>query len=95
MDIHRFPKRFGKYVLLDLLNSGGMAEVFLAKITGVESFQRLIAIKCIRPELAQNEQFANAVAPGQLGARKGGDLPELWVAQLVLFEIDLGVVLGP
>lgn len=53
-----FPQRFGKYVLLDRIAAGGMAEVFLAKVRGIERFKRLIAIKCMRPELAVDQQFA-------------------------------------
>jgi hypothetical protein len=53
----RFPSRFGKYILLDRLNSGGMAEVYRAKVTGVERFERLVAIKCMLPALAEDRQF--------------------------------------
>ena len=53
-----FPIRFGKYILLDRLASGGMAEVFRAKVTGAEDFQRLVAIKCMLPTLARDPQFA-------------------------------------
>ena len=49
-----FPVRFGKYILLDRLASGGMAEVFRAKVTGAEDFQRLVAIKCMLPTLARD-----------------------------------------
>src|SRR5262245_2546306 len=53
----KFPALFGKYILLDRINSGGMAEVFRAKVTGVEEFQRIIAIKCMLPALIKDEQF--------------------------------------
>lgn len=53
----QFPSRFGKYILLDKLASGGMAEVYRAKVTGVESFQRLCAIKCMLPTLVEDPQF--------------------------------------
>ncbi len=53
----RFPTRYGKYILLDRINSGGMAEVYRAKVTGVEQFQRLVAIKCMLPTLLKDEQF--------------------------------------
>lgn len=55
--VSRFPTRFGKYILLDRINSGGMAEVYCAKVTGVEEFQRLVAIKCMLPALMKDEQF--------------------------------------
>ncbi len=57
MSYTQFPARFGKYILLDRINSGGMAEVFRAKVTGAESFQRLVAIKCMLPQLNEDQQF--------------------------------------
>ncbi|GAB4299165.1 MAG: hypothetical protein Kow0090_14630 [Myxococcota bacterium] len=51
------PIPFGKYYLLDRVNVGGMAEVFRAKIYGVEDFERLIAIKRILPNIAEDEEF--------------------------------------
>ncbi len=53
----RFPRRFGRYILLDRINSGGMAEVFRAKVMGLERFERLVAIKCMLPALAEDAQF--------------------------------------
>ena len=57
MVVSQFPARFGKYILLDRLNAGGMAEVFRAKMTGAEKFERLVAIKCMLPALLEDEQF--------------------------------------
>lgn len=59
MSITRFPTRFGKYILLDRINSGGMAEVYRAKVTGAEEFQRLIAIKRMLPQLVEDAEFTN------------------------------------
>lgn len=53
------PIVFGKYLLLDRINVGGMAEVFKAKTFGVEGFQRLIAIKRILPNMAEDDEFIN------------------------------------
>ncbi|MCC7385399.1 MAG: serine/threonine protein kinase [Deltaproteobacteria bacterium] len=50
-------QRFGKYILLDRINIGGMAEVFRGKQTGVEGFQKLVAIKRILPAIAEDEDF--------------------------------------
>ena len=41
-------KQFGKYQLLDKIAVGGMAELFRAKLTGVQGFEKLIAIKMIQ-----------------------------------------------
>ncbi len=54
-----FPKRFGKYILLDRLASGGMAEVYRAKALGAEKFQRLVAIKCMLAQLNEDQQFTD------------------------------------
>ncbi len=53
----RFPVAYGNYILLDRLNSGGMAEVYCAKRIGVEEFQKLFAIKQILPDLAEDQHF--------------------------------------
>ena len=42
---------FGKYLLLDRINVGGMAEVFNAKTVGVEGFEKIVAIKRILPTI--------------------------------------------
>ncbi|MDW8247173.1 MAG: serine/threonine-protein kinase [Sandaracinaceae bacterium] len=49
--------RFGKYLLLERINVGGMAEVYKAKLRGVEGFERLVAIKRILPSIAEDKEF--------------------------------------
>jgi serine/threonine protein kinase len=51
------PIPFGKYYLLERVNVGGMAEVFKAKTFGVEGFERLLAVKRILPNIAEDEEF--------------------------------------
>jgi serine/threonine protein kinase len=51
------PTLFGKYLLLERINVGGMAEVFTAKAFGVEGFERILAIKKILPTMAEDEEF--------------------------------------
>src|SRR3954451_5272025 len=51
------PIQFGKYWLLDRVNVGGMAEVWKAKPFGVEAFERLLAVKRILPNIAEDEEF--------------------------------------
>src|SRR5258705_11110329 len=51
------PTPFGKYFLLERINVGGMAEVFRAKAFGVEGFERLVAVKRILPNIAEDKGF--------------------------------------
>ena len=51
------PIPFGKYLLLERVNVGGMAEVFKAKAFGVEGFERLVAVKRILPSIAEDTEF--------------------------------------
>ncbi len=55
----KYPIRFGKYLLLERVNVGGMAEVFKAKTFGVEGFQRNLAIKRILPNMSEDTEFIN------------------------------------
>ena len=49
------PVRFGKYLLLEKMATGGMAELYRAKINGVQDGEKLIAIKKILPHLAKEK----------------------------------------
>ena len=72
MSFSDLPARFGKYILLDRLAAGGMAEVFRAKVTGVEGFERLVAIKCMLPGMAADEHFTGMfVDEARLAAQVG------------------------
>lgn len=51
------PVLFGKYLLLDRISIGGMAEVFRAKSFGAEGFEKLLAIKRILPAMAEDGDF--------------------------------------
>jgi serine/threonine protein kinase len=53
----RQPVPFGKYLLLDRISVGGMAEVFKAKSYGVEGFEKIIAIKRILPTMGEDRDF--------------------------------------
>ena len=54
------PKQFGKYQLLDRIAVGGMAELFRAKLTGAQGFEKLIAIKMILPNLSAEENLVTS-----------------------------------
>ncbi len=57
MDALRQATPFGKYVLLERVSVGGMAEVFKAKSFGVEGFEKILAIKRILPSMADDADF--------------------------------------
>jgi TonB family protein len=49
--------KFGQYVMLEKIATGGMAEVWKARMRGVEGFQKIVAIKKILPHLSDNQDF--------------------------------------
>ena len=48
---------FGQYELMEPIATGGMAEVYRARMRGVEGFQKIVAIKRILPHLTDNDEF--------------------------------------
>jgi serine/threonine protein kinase len=54
------PTRFGKYLLLEKLAVGGMAQLYRAKITGFQGFEKLIAIKTILPHLSNEKELLSS-----------------------------------
>lgn len=63
-------EKFGQYVLLEKVASGGMAELFKAKKLGIEGFERVLAIKRILPHISSDEEFIDMfIAEAKLVAR--------------------------
>ena len=62
--LHSMPPKpknvFGRYVLMDRLGEGGMAEVYTAVVHGAEGFRRTFVIKRLRPEMARHEEVVTA-----------------------------------
>lgn len=66
-----FPRSFGKYQLLRSIGKGGMAEVFLGRPKGQ---RRLVAIKCVKRNLATDQQFVDMfIREGNLAVRLDHD----------------------
>src|ERR1700742_3927230 len=76
------PTRFGKYDLLALLATGGMAEIWLAKTSGMAGFEKLVVIKRLLDELAIDPEYVEMfLDEARINARvthsKRGQGPEL------------------
>ncbi len=53
----QLPQPFGKYILLNKIAMGGMAEIFRAKTIGAEGFEKEVVIKRILPHYTEDEAF--------------------------------------
>jgi eukaryotic-like serine/threonine-protein kinase len=51
------PARLGRYELIARLATGGMGEIFLARLEGAAGFEKLFVIKRILPHLADDPRF--------------------------------------
>ena len=54
------PRRFGRYLLMESIATGGVAQLFLGKITGLQGFEKLVAIKMILPHLSGEKDLVKA-----------------------------------
>lgn len=61
MSLHddELPKRIDRYEPLKKLATGGMAEIYLAKQSGLEGFEKVVVLKRILPHLASDTEFVN------------------------------------
>ena len=48
---------FGSYELLKRIAYGGMAEIHLARTTGIGGFEKLLALKVIHPKFSADQEF--------------------------------------
>lgn len=53
------PERFGRYLLLDRIGSGGMAEVFRAVMPGAQGFRQTFVVKRILAERSRASDFVD------------------------------------
>jgi serine/threonine protein kinase len=49
--------RLGKYEIIRELATGGMATIYLARVSGTAGFEKLCVLKCILPGLARDRSF--------------------------------------
>src|SRR5262249_55103365 len=53
---------FGQFQLMEKIATGGMAEVWKARMSGVDGFQKIVAIKKILPHMAASDDFITMFA---------------------------------
>lgn len=76
----RNEQRCGKFVLHRRLGVGGMAEVFLAEMTGPNGFGKRVALKRLLPTVAADEEFIDSFISE---ARLGGALEHPNIVQTI------------
>jgi tRNA A-37 threonylcarbamoyl transferase component Bud32 len=72
------PASFGKYFLTEKLATGGMAEIYLAKLIGPDGFEKALVIKQIHPRLGGQRAFVDlfvAEAKTLVGLTHGNIVP--------------------
>ena len=55
------PNAFADLTEVQRLASGGMSEIYLAKMGGAEGFERRVALKVLHPHLCRDESFVQAM----------------------------------
>ncbi len=76
---------FGKYQILERIATGGMAEIYKARLEGIGGFQRTFAIKRILPHLSMNAEYVKMLVDE---AKVAGLLSHANIVQI----LDLGQV---
>ncbi len=75
--------QLGKYQVVRLLAAGGMAEIYLARSSGLAGFEKAVVLKRIRPSLAADPKFVDMFLDE---ARLTGSLNHPNVVQV--YEVD-------
>jgi len=64
------PARLGRYELIGKLATGGMAEIYLARLPGEAGFEKVVVVKRLLPELVASPTYVEMfLAEGKLVAR--------------------------
>jgi serine/threonine-protein kinase len=48
---------FGRYALTRKLSQGGMAEIYLARQSGIENFEKQVVVKIVLPQLSEDDSY--------------------------------------
>ncbi|MCC7383376.1 MAG: protein kinase [Deltaproteobacteria bacterium] len=101
----RLPCTYGKYELLERIGSGGMADVYKARLAGWGGFEKIVVIKRMLPHMVRQEQFVSMfVEEAKIAARiqhrnvvqvfeLGSVQDELFIAMEYIAGTDLSVLL--
>jgi serine/threonine protein kinase len=79
--------RLGKYDLIRQIAVGGMAELYLARTTGIEGFEKLVVVKRILPQYVANPSFVTMFLNE---ARLAATLQHPNIAQVYDIGVDEG-----
>jgi eukaryotic-like serine/threonine-protein kinase len=77
----------GRYQLVEIAGSGGMADVWRGRVRGHGSFERTVAIKQMHPALASQPSYVKMFAEE---ARLGADLRSTNIAEVYDFVAEGG-----
>ena len=55
----KLPCQFDRYELIELIASGGMAQVYRARSQGPGGFEKTVAVKIIQPHYSSDQEFIN------------------------------------
>jgi serine/threonine-protein kinase len=77
----------GKYQLVEIAGEGGMATVYKAFVRGAAGFQRMVAVKHVRPEFRALKNYVDMFIEE---ARVGSDLAHPNIVQVYDFVIENG-----
>jgi eukaryotic-like serine/threonine-protein kinase len=70
MALAKQPRMVGRYMVYDVIASGGMATVHLGRLLGPEGFSRTVAVKQLHPQFARDPEFvAMLLDEARLAAR--------------------------
>jgi eukaryotic-like serine/threonine-protein kinase len=100
------PRAFGKYLLFDCIGRGGLAEIYVARMTAQLGGARRVVVKEILPELTSDPRFARLlVREAKLASRLshrnivrvldlGRESGRLYIAMEYVEGYDLNQLLG-
>jgi eukaryotic-like serine/threonine-protein kinase len=89
----RLPVTFGNYLLFDHIGRGGMADIYVARVSTELGGVRRVVIKLIVPELAQNQKFSDMLTQEAKLAAKLNHANVVQVIDLGRFSSDLYIAM--